>query len=69
MRPIPTDEAVQAASPALVTVEDALREVRGADFVLEGYGAEARRIDPAFGGLIEETHACRGCGNVESRRQ
>jgi hypothetical protein len=32
-------------------------------------GAEARRIDPAFGGLIEETHACRGCGNVESRRQ
>jgi hypothetical protein len=30
--------------------------------------AEAGRIDPALGGLIEETHACPGCGNVESRR-
>jgi predicted RNA-binding Zn-ribbon protein involved in translation (DUF1610 family) len=27
-----------------------------------------RRIDPAFGGLIEETHACPKCGNIESRR-
>ena len=30
--------------------------------------ADSRRIDPALGGLIEETHACPGCGNVESRR-
>jgi hypothetical protein len=30
--------------------------------------ADAGRIDPALGGLIEETHACRRCGNVESRR-
>jgi len=29
---------------------------------------DARRIDPALGGLIEETHACRGCGNIEARR-
>lgn len=29
---------------------------------------EARRIDPALGGLLEETHACPRCGNVESRR-
>ena len=25
-------------------------------------------IDPALGGVLEETHACPGCGNVESRR-
>jgi hypothetical protein len=30
--------------------------------------SDAARIDPALGGLIEETHACPGCGNVESRR-
>jgi predicted RNA-binding Zn-ribbon protein involved in translation (DUF1610 family) len=30
--------------------------------------AEAQRMDPALGGLIEETHACPGCGNIESRR-
>lgn len=30
--------------------------------------ADARRIDPALGGLIEETYACPRCGNVESRR-
>ena len=30
--------------------------------------ADAPRIDPALGGLIEETHACPTCGNVESRR-
>jgi NMD protein affecting ribosome stability and mRNA decay len=29
---------------------------------------EARQIDPALGGLIEETHCCAGCGAVESRR-
>ena len=29
---------------------------------------DAGRIDPALGGLIEETHACPRCGNVESRR-
>ena len=25
-------------------------------------------VDPALGGVIEETHACPGCGNVEARR-
>jgi ribosomal protein S27AE len=30
--------------------------------------ADTRLIDPALGGLIEETHACPRCGNVESRR-
>ena len=30
--------------------------------------ADARRIDPLLGGVIEETHACPGCGNVEARR-
>jgi predicted RNA-binding Zn-ribbon protein involved in translation (DUF1610 family) len=30
--------------------------------------AEARRADPALGGLIEETHACPVCGNIEARR-
>jgi ribosomal protein S27AE len=25
-------------------------------------------VDPALGGVLEETHACPGCGNVESRR-
>jgi hypothetical protein len=25
-------------------------------------------IDPALGGLIEETHGCPGCGAVASRR-
>jgi hypothetical protein len=25
-------------------------------------------IDLALGGVLEETHACPGCGNVESRR-
>lgn len=24
-------------------------------------------MDPALGGVLEETHACPGCGNVESR--
>jgi hypothetical protein len=30
--------------------------------------AELRMVDPALGGLIEETHACPGCGAVQSRR-
>ena len=30
--------------------------------------SDAPKIDPALGGLLEETHACPGCGNVESRR-
>jgi hypothetical protein len=32
------------------------------------YSDHAEWIDPALGGLIEETHACPRCGNVESRR-
>jgi predicted RNA-binding Zn-ribbon protein involved in translation (DUF1610 family) len=30
--------------------------------------AELRLVDAALGGLLEETHGCPGCGNVESRR-
>ena len=30
--------------------------------------AELRLVDAALGGVLEETHACPGCGNVESRR-
>jgi len=30
--------------------------------------AEARRVDSVLGGLLEETHACPRCGNIESRR-
>jgi hypothetical protein len=30
--------------------------------------AERRLVDPALGGLLEETHTCPQCGNVESRR-
>jgi ribosomal protein S27AE len=33
-----------------------------------GSPAEARLVDVALGGLLEETHACPRCGNVESRR-
>ena len=29
---------------------------------------ELALVDVALGGLIEETHACPRCGNVESRR-
>ena len=25
-------------------------------------------VDPSLGGILEETHACPRCGNVESRR-
>jgi predicted RNA-binding Zn-ribbon protein involved in translation (DUF1610 family) len=25
-------------------------------------------VDAALGGVLEETHACPGCGNVEARR-
>lgn len=31
--------------------------------------AEAERMDPAFGGLIEEIHQCPACGSVQSRRE
>jgi predicted RNA-binding Zn-ribbon protein involved in translation (DUF1610 family) len=36
--------------------------------VYAGSAAEARRADAILGGLIEETHACPTCGNVEARR-
>lgn len=36
--------------------------------VYPGSAAEARRADTLLGGLIEETHACPACGNVEARR-
>ena len=29
---------------------------------------DGSRIDPAFGGLIQETHGCPRCGNVEFRQ-
>jgi exosome complex RNA-binding protein Csl4 len=29
---------------------------------------EARKVNPALEGIIEETHCCPGCGAVESRR-
>jgi hypothetical protein len=29
---------------------------------------DTRRADPFLGGVLEETHACPGCGNVEARR-
>lgn len=28
---------------------------------------EAARLDPALGGVIQETHGCPACGNVEFR--
>ena len=28
---------------------------------------EAAEIDPALGGLLQETHGCPACGNVEFR--
>jgi predicted RNA-binding Zn-ribbon protein involved in translation (DUF1610 family) len=33
-----------------------------------GSSAELRLVDPALGGILEETHACPVCGNVESLR-
>ena len=30
--------------------------------------ADSKHVNPALGGLIEETHGCPRCGNVESRR-
>jgi hypothetical protein len=36
--------------------------------VYPGSAAEARGVDDILGGLIEETHACPACGNVEARR-
>jgi hypothetical protein len=30
--------------------------------------AERGLVDDALGGLLEETHACPRCGNIESRR-
>jgi hypothetical protein len=29
--------------------------------------AGSGNFDPFLGGLVEETHACPGCGNIESR--
>ena len=44
---------MQAASPALVTVEDALREVRGADLVLVDMHAEATSEKVAMGWFLD----------------
>jgi predicted RNA-binding Zn-ribbon protein involved in translation (DUF1610 family) len=30
---------------------------------------EAKKMDPAIGGILEEIHGCPGCGTVESRRE
>jgi predicted RNA-binding Zn-ribbon protein involved in translation (DUF1610 family) len=30
--------------------------------------ADLGLVDAALGGLLEETHACPNCGNVDSRR-
>jgi len=29
---------------------------------------DAKKMDAALGGVIDETHCCPGCGGVESRR-
>jgi hypothetical protein len=29
---------------------------------------EAAHMDPALGGVVQETHGCPACGNVEFRR-
>jgi predicted RNA-binding Zn-ribbon protein involved in translation (DUF1610 family) len=42
---------------------------RHAEKIVHPAGAEELRlVDAAAGGLLEETHACPNCGNVESRR-
>jgi metallophosphoesterase (TIGR00282 family) len=52
---------MQAASPALVTVEDALREVRGADLVLVDMHAEATSEKVAMGWHLDgRVTACVG---------
>jgi ribosomal protein S27AE len=28
---------------------------------------EAEQVDPALGGVVQQTHACPACGNVEFR--
>ena len=33
-----------------------------------GSAADLGLVDAALGGLLEETHACPRCGNIESRR-
>jgi len=37
--------------------------------VTVGDDADRSAIDPAFGGVIQETHTCPACTNVEFRRQ
>ena len=36
--------------------------------VYPGTDAEARQVDALLGGVLEETHACPACGNVEALR-
>jgi hypothetical protein len=40
-----------------------------ADKLVEPTSAEeAERMDPALGGMVEETYSCPNCGYVDSRR-
>jgi hypothetical protein len=39
-----------------------------ADKLVDPTGRE-ERVDPALGGVVEETHACPRCGKVEARRR
>jgi hypothetical protein len=40
-----------------------------ADKLLEPRTAEdVRHVDAALGGIVEETHGCPGCGNVQACR-
>jgi hypothetical protein len=42
---------------------------RHAEKVVHPYNTgDLALVDSALGGILEETHACPGCGNVESRR-
>jgi ribosomal protein S27AE len=36
--------------------------------VFPAVAAEAGKVDDLLGGVIEETHGCPRCGNVEARR-